>query len=405
MPAFSDKFIRETETPSAGRKLLFDNHRDAPAGFGMRVSPKGKRTFVLRYNAEGKDRLMTVGEYSTWTLAAARKQAHTYRREIDSGADILEERRESRAEPTVADVAERWFDEIVSKQKRGYDVRGAVERHLLSAIGGRRIATIRRAEVRDVVKNLAAKYPRQSALVLTYAKQLFAYAQDCEIIENSPVATLKPSKIDKRMAPKSRDRVLRDDEIVTFWNMQQPPSGMHEATLRALKFILLTGQRPGEVCQAKHSEVRGKTWTIPAAHRGKTNDTHIVPLTDSARALIGDGAEYLFERSQGQAMDVNALSKAVRLCHEAFGMDAGDRWRPHDLRRTMRTGLAACKISETVAELAVGHVRKGIAAVYDQHRYESEKRQALEAWERRLLLIADGKDVDQSNVVPMVATS
>jgi len=58
--------------------------------------------------------------------------------------------------------------------------------------------------------------------------------------------------------------------------------------------------------------------------------------------------------------------------------------------------LAACGISETVAELTIGHTRKGIAAVYDQHAYDAEKRAALEAWERRLLRIASGKLADDN---------
>ena len=66
------------------------------------------------------------------------------------------------------------------------------------------------------------------------------------------------------------------------------------------------------------------------------------------------------------------------------------KWRPHDLRRTVRTGLAAAGVTETVAELTIGHTRKGIAAVYDLHRYDREKRSALEAWERRLLHLVSG---------------
>ena len=72
------------------------------------------------------------------------------------------------------------------------------------------------------------------------------------------------------------------------------------------------------------------------------------------------------------------------------------RWRPHDLRRTMRTGLAAAGISENIAELVIGHTRQGIVAVYDLHRYDAEKRSALEAWERRLLRIVAGESPDDN---------
>jgi hypothetical protein len=57
------------------------------------------------------------------------------------------------------------------------------------------------------------------------------------------------------------------------------------------------------------------------------------------------------------------------------------------LRRTARTGLAAEGIIAEIAERVVGHVQTGIIGVYDHHRYDQEKRAALEAWERRLLRI------------------
>ena len=64
----------------------------------------------------------------------------------------------------------------------------------------------------------------------------------------------------------------------------------------------------------------------------------------------------------------------------------------------MRTGLAAAGVSETVAEAVIGHVRKGITGVYDRHRYDAEKRAAMEAWDRRLQRIAAGEDAGEDNV-------
>ena len=64
-------------------------------------------------------------------------------------------------------------------------------------------------------------------------------------------------------------------------------------------------------------------------------------------------------------------------------------WTLHDLRRTMRTGLATLGVPPHVAELCLGHKQRGIAAVYDQHRYEREKREALEKWVSRLMTIVN----------------
>ena len=55
-------------------------------------------------------------------------------------------------------------------------------------------------------------------------------------------------------------------------------------------------------------------------------------------------------------------------------------WTPHDLRRSVRTGLSRLQCTNEVAEAVLGHSRKGIEGTYDLHRYEAECRQWLQKW-------------------------
>jgi integrase len=71
----------------------------------------------------------------------------------------------------------------------------------------------------------------------------------------------------------------------------------------------------------------------------------------------------------------------------------------HDVRRTLRTRLSALRIPDHIAELVIGHGRKGIARIYDQHRFEEEKRDALEQWAARLRSIVEPQTPD--NVVEL----
>src|SRR5262245_42553386 len=64
-------------------------------------------------------------------------------------------------------------------------------------------------------------------------------------------------------------------------------------------------------------------------------------------------------------------------------------WRFHDLRRTVRTNLSALGVPPFIAELVIGHQQKGVHRVYDVHRYQAEKRDALQRWERKLHSIID----------------
>jgi integrase len=53
-------------------------------------------------------------------------------------------------------------------------------------------------------------------------------------------------------------------------------------------------------------------------------------------------------------------------------------WWIHDLRRTARTLMAAAGVSDVVAELVLGHVQRGVQAIYNRHNYLAEKGEALD---------------------------
>lgn len=421
MPTLSESNIKTLDRPEKGSRIYFDDHRASPKGFGVKVAASGTLSFVLRYFAKetGRDRLVTIGKAPTWTLAAARAKAIEYKRLTDTGTDILANRRQERAQPLLAGVTDRYCQKMTDRLKSGSAIRSVLERYLVEGIGkNTKFADIRRTEVRDVIDKLSKKHPRQAALLLTYTKGLFAWAEDEEIITASPVATLKPAKIDKAMNPKNfqRGRVLDDEEIKEFWNKVES-AGLHRLTALCLKLILVTGQRPGEVAGLHIDEINGDLWTIPDTRRGKTQTALIVPLTKTAKRIIRDAqdevsrlskrrgtkpAGYIFETRPGNSPAVNALDRAVKRFTKALGNKDVERWghwTPHDLRRTCRTGLAAAGVGEVVAELTIGHTRKGIAGTYDLHRYDAEKMQALEAWERRLLRIINGQKPDDNVVM------
>ena len=403
--------------PEKGYLLYYDQHKDAPRGFGLRVTAKGVESFILRYSVAGKARRMTIGQCPTWTLTAARKQAKEYKRQIDGGIDILDKRRTERKKPTVAEAVELFSCEHYDKLSTGAASRSRLERFFVSEFGQWRLHKVRRPEIRAMVRKVAETHGRQAAILLTNLKSLYAWAGDEELIESNPVAAMRPAKIAKSMAPVERKRILDDEEVKEFWK-DVDTCGVHNFTALALKLILVTGARPGEVAGMKWSEINGKTWTIPGARRGKTGTEHIVPLTDTALTLLKEAkaeakrlakrrkrgpGDLVFSVSAGKSIEVNALSAAVRKNDQLGGKDHADwgHWTPHDLRRTMRTGLSSERVSMMVAEMAIGHTKKGIIRNYDVHHYASEIREALEAWERRLTLVTEGKPGDGGKVVPI----
>lgn len=364
--------------------------------YGYRVTEAGKR----------KWRFAALGDASTMTLAEARAEAYRLAAERRSGIDPVANRRAEeaaeRGELTVERAVKRYCDQHVVGLKSADAVRRYFERDLIPELGSVKLKKVRRADIIKLVEDKAASTPRAAALLLTHIKGLFAWAMDRELIEANPAAGIKPAKVNKSMKPRQRARVLDDEEIRALWQNAET-CGLHRLTAIALKLVLVTGQRPGEVAGMRWSELDGKVWTIPGSRRLKTETEQRVPLTSTAEELLAqakaevgrlahrrtwEAGDCVFAARPSGGITVNALDRAVARYQEALGnkeqADWGF-WTPHDLRRTCRTGLSACGVSEEIAERVIGHGHKGIIATYNQHRYDDEKRAALEAWEQRLL--------------------
>lgn len=297
---------------------------------------------------------------------------------------------------------------------------------LVPAIGTMKVSDVRRRDVIEVIEQKASETPRAAAQLLLYARRLMDYATDRDHIPANPLAGLKPSSITVKgkrdpLKAKVRGRVLDQDEIRAFWTNAET-SDLRRLTALCLKMVLVTGQRPGEVAGMREDEISGRWWTIPADRRGKTDSAHTVYLSDTAQKIIADAkaeidrlsrrrnerwSGFIFEARPGSPTTNSALCRAVDRQHVALGARAVQpwgRWTPHDLRRTMRTGLSACRVRPDIAEMTIGHVKGGIIAVYDHHSFDSERQAAWEAWDARLSRIVAGQDPEaalDNNVVKL----
>jgi integrase len=170
-------------------------------------------------------------------------------------------------------------------ERKGADDKWTVDKVLLAKGSGawrdRPLASIDRHEVKRVIW---AYYDEgrsiQANRLLAYVKKFFAYCADEGLVETSPALHVKkPAKEVKR------DHVLSDEEIRAIWHACD---GLHIFG-RAIRVLLLTGQRRTEVASMGWSEVDfvNRVWTLPPA-RTKAGRAHTVPLSDMAFELIKD---------------------------------------------------------------------------------------------------------------------
>ena len=151
------------------------------------------------------------------------------------------------------------------------------------------------------------------------------------------------------------------------------------------KLLLLTGARRSELSGARWREVdKAKRLLVIPPERFKSNATHMVPLSTMAMEIVAT----LPRDSDRLFGHINGFSKAKRRLDKAMGQP--EHFVIHDIRRTVRTRLSSLRVPHEVSEMVIGHGRKGLARVYDQHTYLDEMRDALEQWARRVeQLISD----------------
>ena len=169
-----------------------------------------------------------------------------------------------------------------------------------------------------------------------------------------------------------------------------------------MKLRLLTAQRGAEIMSMEWDELDLETgwWTIPA-EKTKNGLSHRVPLTAPALAIIremkaavSDDAysKYVFPSPKGDT-HISNPQKALERIQKATKIN----FVGHDLRRTAASLMTGMGIQRLTVRKILNHVEKEVTAIYDRYRYDNEKREALEAWSRRLLLIvSDLHSVEQS---------
>lgn len=404
----------------------------APNGFGIRVSPKGQRTFLVRFrHPKSRKRYMEKigvwdGDGGSYSVLEAIRKA----REIVGGADkedadsrfLAEQADKAKAEAeaqekiaavkrrTVNDLLDLFETKELGKLRTRDNVTNALKRHVRPAIGDVCIYDLRKSTIIDMLDAIESNAGEtMAARTLAYVRRAFnwyaATRGDDEF--RSPIV-----KGMYEGGNNARNRVLSDDEIRDVW------AALDKVTepacyARYIRMLLLTATRRSEASEMHTSELQGDNWIIPGErykrlpkHAGLD---HLIPLSAKAKTLIGDKPEgsknhwFVFSTTGGK-VPFSGFSKAKELLDAEINKirrERGDNdiadWRLHDLRRTARTLMSRAKVDADVAERCLGHIIGGVRGVYDRHEYEDEKRHAFEALAAMIERIID----PQPNVIPM----
>ncbi len=391
------RFIDSIKPPKSSRTEYWDS---STPGFGLRVAPSGRKTWILMYRVRGDKRLRraTLGTYPTIKLADAREMAQIDLRAAAKGRDPASERKAEREADTFGDLAEQYMEKYAKKHKRSwFKDQQALDRDLLPRFRHRKVASIQRREVIGLLEDIADRgAPVGANRTLEIIRRMYNWGIEREIVSVNPCQRIKKIGVERR-----RERVLNDDEIRAVWKAfeQETPRMCAHFRLR-----LLTLQRGGEISRMRWPDLdlRSSWWTIPPEF-SKNGLAHRVPLSSPAKEIvesmqsIADGSEWVFPSPTGKG-PLRVFWRAIMQIKENSGVE----FVPHDLRRTGASRLTGdLGFSRFVVGRVLNHLETGITATYDRHTYDREKRQALDAWGRRLMEIVSGERA-AANVVSLV---
>lgn len=417
--AFSETWLKSLEKHPPGVRT--DYTEPGRRGFMLRHWPGGERTFVVRYQREGKPRVMTLGNYPALSLESAHEAHAEARKLLQRDIDPIEERDRQKRAADAAEHVRRQTDAVTIRnviaewawhyarrhRKRPREAVRLLKKYVGKALEGRPAADIRKRDIVLLLDRITAR----GSLVMSnridaLGKQAFAFAVSRDLLDTSPWIGISRPGGDEQ----PKDRHLTDDEIRAFWNGIEDAAVSKPVRL-ALKSILVTAQRPGEVAGAMLSEFDQKSqlWTIPPAH-SKNGKAHVVPLSGLALDLIDQLREATAPKKDrprsrfllpsvhvmhkpDEPLSVRALSRALRNCIDDDGQLFGfEPWTPHDLRRSAASGMTALGIDRLHVSKVLNHTDDGVTGkVYDQHDYLPEKKRALAVWADHVAAVVTNK--------------
>lgn len=351
-----------------------DYYDETFPAFGVRIARGGGRSFFVRFRFQGKNRRVALGSYPALTLVEARGKARAVLGDVARGIDPGAEREAVRSSPTFASLVEEYVERHAKVRQRSWQSEERMLKvDLLPALEARRIAEIRRGDLQAIFDAIVDRgAPVSANRTFQLARRVFNFAVRRGHLEHSPCAGLEKPAVEQ-----ARDRVLSAREIRQLWlELEKEP-----VLLRvAIRVLLLTAQRAGEVLDLRYSEVEDGVWRR-SADRTRAKRPHRVPLSEAvlkeiARLPRTPNCDWVFPspRKAEGPLGGSALSHTA----QRLGRRLGFTWRPHDLRRTAASMMAQAGVNRFILARVLHHADASATAHYDQHSYLPEKRQALD---------------------------
>ena len=372
-------------------------------GLYLEIKPTGSKLWRFKYRFDGKEMVpLSFGPYPELTLVAARKKRDEARRLVLEGIDPGEQKKAAKQAQkviglTFEGLAREWFAynsprwaESTARKASLY-----MENDLIPVIGARPVKAVTRPELVELVRKVEARGTMNAAgKIRQWLHQIFRYGLATGVVDANPATDL-----DVVAAPA---KATRHHPHITFAELPEllgkiDSANINTLTRCAIRLLVLTAVRPGELRQAPWSEfdLDAAVWTIPK-ERMKARRAHVVPLPRQAVTIlrqlqeISGGYPLLFPGQQkaDRPMSENTINKALRL------MGYEGRQTGHGFRHLLSTELNGRNYNKDWIERQLAHGSDDeIRDTYNHATYMEQRRDMMQAWADSIDALCSGGNV------------
>lgn len=347
-------------------------------GLYLRITPTGRKYWILRYWELGKEHQMSLGPYPAVSVQDARRHANEIQDARARGLSPSTTR-----SPLVQDVVKEWLNVRMAGLSAGYlkCVTLRVTKYILPALGQRAVDDVSSGEILRMCRRIeAAGHLETAKRIKVLAGQIFRFAIAAGYLENDPTSALAGALTQK---PESHFATLTEPHQIR--TLFQTCLGYPWPIMRAaLLFSLYTAARPGEVRHAEWNEVKGEVWDIPA-EKMKARRRHLVPLSKQCQEVIQELREYtgsgrwLFPSARD---DTRPMSEnGVRMALRGLGFEKSII-TPHGFRAAFSTIANETGLwNQDAVERQLAHVEgNSVRRAYNHAQYLEERTRLMQWW-------------------------
>ena len=362
-------------------------------GFGVRVHPSGRKVYIAQTRAGGKAaKRVKVGRHGVITAEEARRRAALIVARIKAGEDPVPEPMAAKLAdgPTVGDLARMYLEEHVAvrcKPSTAETYRLTVAKHIVPALGRTPALAVGHREVTDLHHGLR-QTPFMANRVVETLSRIYNAAEDRGLI---PEAS-NPCRLVIKFRERPRERFLTDEEFRRLGRVldeAETCKGVSVHAVAAMRLLLLTGCRKGEILKLRWSEVDLEVQELRLPDT-KTGPRTISLSPEAAQVLAAiphiDGNPHVIPgKIRGKAM--RNLNDPWDIVCEHAGLED---MRIHDARHSFASRALALGESLPMIGKLLGHTQVETTARYAHLAEDSVRESAVRVSDSIAADILDG---------------